>query len=90
MRSVSLFVVLSSTLPEIGPDTAYVVCISVSLGFRQKTKWYGTTFGIPNFPTPSRGFPQWKAMDLSQEEKNEVSTIMFDENLDWDNWDGKW
>ena len=28
---------LSSTLPEIDPDTAYVVCISVSLGFRQKT-----------------------------------------------------
>ena len=27
---------LSSTLPEIDPDTAYVVCISVSLGFRQK------------------------------------------------------
>ena len=27
---------LSSTLPEIGPDTVYVVCISVSLGFRQK------------------------------------------------------
>ena len=24
---------LSSTLPEIDPDTAYVVCISVSLGF---------------------------------------------------------
>ena len=29
-------VYLSSTLPEIDPDTAYVVCISVSLGFRQK------------------------------------------------------
>ena len=58
--------------------------------FSSKTKWYGTTFGIPNFPTPSWGFPQWKAMDFSQEEKNEVSTIMFDENLDWDNWDGKW
>ena len=28
--------ILSSTLPEIDPDTAYVVCISVSLGFRQK------------------------------------------------------
>ena len=27
---------LSSTLPEIDPDTAYVVCISVSLGFRKK------------------------------------------------------
>ena len=27
---------LSSTLPEIDPDTAYVVSISVSLGFRQK------------------------------------------------------
>ena len=27
---------LSSTLPEIDPDTAYVVCISVSLVFRQK------------------------------------------------------
>ena len=27
---------LSSTLPEIDPDTAYVVCISVSLGFCQK------------------------------------------------------
>ena len=27
---------LSSTLPEIYPDTAYVVCISVSLGFRHK------------------------------------------------------
>ena len=25
--------ILSSTLPEIDPDTAYVVCISVSLGF---------------------------------------------------------
>ena len=31
-----MYVVLSSTLPEIDPDTAYVVCISVSLGFRQK------------------------------------------------------
>ena len=29
---------LSSTLPEIHPDTAYVVCISVSLGFRKKKK----------------------------------------------------
>ena len=28
--------ILSSTLPEIDPNTAYVVCISVSLGFRQK------------------------------------------------------
>ena len=27
---------LSSTLPEIDPDTAYVVCISVSIGFRKK------------------------------------------------------
>ena len=27
---------LSSALPEIDPDTAYVVCISVSFGFRQK------------------------------------------------------
>ena len=27
---------LSSTLPEIGIDTAFVVCISVSLSFRQK------------------------------------------------------
>ena len=27
---------LSSTLPEIDPDTAYVICISVSLGFCQK------------------------------------------------------
>ena len=27
---------LSSTLPDIDPDTAYVGCISVSLGFRQK------------------------------------------------------
>ena len=27
---------LSSTWPEFDPDTAYVVCISVSLGFRQK------------------------------------------------------
>ena len=27
---------LSSNLPEIDPDTAYVVCIFVSLGFRQK------------------------------------------------------
>ena len=27
---------LSSTLPEIDPDAAYVVCISVSLGFRKK------------------------------------------------------
>ena len=27
---------LSSTLAEIDPDTAYVVCISISLGFRQK------------------------------------------------------
>ena len=33
---VCAYVVLSSTLPEIDPDTAYVVCISVSLGFRQK------------------------------------------------------
>ena len=31
-----IYVSLSSTLPEIDPDTAYVVCISVSLGFRQK------------------------------------------------------
>ena len=31
-----VYVHLSSTLPEIDPDTAYVVCISVSLGFRQK------------------------------------------------------
>ena len=30
------YITLSSTLPEIDPDTAYVVCISVSLGFRQK------------------------------------------------------
>ena len=30
------YVALSSTLTEIDPDTAYVVCISVSLGFRQK------------------------------------------------------
>ena len=30
------YVVLSSTLPEIDPDTAYVICISVSLGFRKK------------------------------------------------------
>ena len=30
------YVYLSSTLPEIDPNTAYVVCISVSLGFRQK------------------------------------------------------
>ena len=28
--------ILSSSLPEIDPDTAYVVCIYVSLGFRQK------------------------------------------------------
>ena len=28
--------ILSSTLPKINPDTAYVVCISVSLGFRKK------------------------------------------------------
>ena len=28
--------ILSSALPELDPDTAYVVCISVSLGFRQK------------------------------------------------------
>ena len=27
---------LSSTLPEIDPDTAYLVCISVSFGFRQQ------------------------------------------------------
>ena len=32
----TMYEVLSSTLPEIDPDTAYVVCISVSLGFRQK------------------------------------------------------
>ena len=31
-----IYIYLSSTLPEIDPDTAYVVCISVSLGFRQK------------------------------------------------------
>ena len=30
------YVVLSSAVPEIDPDTAYVVCISVSLGFRKK------------------------------------------------------
>ena len=30
------FELLSSTLPDIDHDTAYVVCISVSLGFRQK------------------------------------------------------
>ena len=32
----SLYWPLSSTWPEFDPDTAYVVCISVSLGFRQK------------------------------------------------------
>ena len=32
----TLYIHLSSTLPEIDSDTAYVVCISVSLGFRQK------------------------------------------------------
>ena len=35
-RLDTLYRILSSTLPEIDPDTAYVVCISVSLGFRQK------------------------------------------------------
>ena len=34
---VTEWYILSSTLPEIDPDTAYVVCISVSLGFRKKT-----------------------------------------------------
>ena len=33
LASLKLRVNLSSTLPEIDPDTAYVVCISVSLGF---------------------------------------------------------
>ena len=31
--SINIYVYLSSTLPEIAPDTAYVVCISESLGF---------------------------------------------------------
>ena len=35
-RPFMAYTLLSSTLPEIDPDTAYVVCISVSLGFRQK------------------------------------------------------
>ena len=30
------YFILSSTWREFDPDTAYVVCISVSLGFRQK------------------------------------------------------
>ena len=54
----------------------------------RKTKRYGIILSVPNFPTPSWEFPQWKAMDFSREEKNEISTIMFDENLDF-NWDGK-
>ena len=33
---IYIYIYISSTLPEIDPDTAYVVCISVSLGFRQK------------------------------------------------------
>ena len=33
LETSSKYVALSSTLPEIDPDTAYVVCISVSLGF---------------------------------------------------------
>ena len=33
---IYIYIYLSSTLPEIDPDTAYVVCISVSFGFRQK------------------------------------------------------
>ena len=39
ISSISLnnIVNLSSTLPEIGTDTAYVVYLSVSLGFRKKT-----------------------------------------------------
>ena len=36
LRPIYRYSILSSTLPEIDPDTAYVVCISVSLGFRQK------------------------------------------------------
>ena len=35
-RGTKLYAFLSSTLPDIDPDTAYVICISVSLGFRQK------------------------------------------------------
>ena len=34
--NIYIYIYLSSTLPEIDPDTAYVVCISISLGFRQK------------------------------------------------------
>ena len=34
---IALNVHLSSTWREFDPDTANVVCISVSLGFRQKT-----------------------------------------------------
>ena len=33
---IYIYIYLSNTLPEIDPDTAYVVCISISLGFRQK------------------------------------------------------
>ena len=35
-QPIYIYIHLSSTLPEIDADTAYVVCISVSLGFRQK------------------------------------------------------
>ena len=35
--SAMLLCTLSITLPEIDPDTAYIVCISVSLGFRKRT-----------------------------------------------------
>ena len=36
MYVCTMYICLSTTLSEIDPDITYVVCISVSLGFRQK------------------------------------------------------
>ena len=37
LYGIIVYIYLFSTLPKIDPDTIYVVCISVSLGFRQKS-----------------------------------------------------
>ena len=39
--NIHIYIYLSSTLPAIDPDTAYVVCISISLGFLQQGKSEG-------------------------------------------------
>ena len=70
------FYFLSSTLPEIDPDTAYVVCISVSLGFSYMVSIF------PCFPDMVSAFPCTPYMVMLPTHLN-VTAIVLNRALLW-------